>query len=383
MQWIKVGTNCTEAFPATDSNDYAELKKACKHMTGSTDGLKALFLRHGGLSSTIKFCGSAGSPPAPPPGKLRCPTGKMLDKFNPGKWCSGVACTETECCITPPTCADFTQNGDETGRDCGGSCDACPTCLDQKRNGDEDGKDCGGSCAACPRGASNRTDCHQHTADHDRSAYKSGLKVDGKPATCAMLKPYCCHSTHGAKVQGLCPETCLVCAGPGVCKDQCESGLYLGYYRAPGASTGQWVMYSKPGTGRTAQKCSAVKEYCSHSSHAATLSKRCQKTCGTCPTCSDGVHNGDEGGKDCGGSCPAVCPTCTDNKFNGDEVGWKDKNGTQFGDCGGSCPAVCPTCTDNKFNGDEVGWKDKNGTQFGDCGGSCSACPACSARVRV
>ena len=27
-----------------------------------------------------------------------------------------------------------------------------------------------------------------------------------------------------------------------------------------------------------------------------------------CPTCSDGVYNGDEGGVDCGGSCTKKCP---------------------------------------------------------------------------
>ncbi|KAA3628519.1 MAG: T9SS C-terminal target domain-containing protein [Bacteroidetes bacterium] len=45
------------------------------------------------------------------------------------------------------TCTDGTQNGDETGIDCGGSCpDACPTCDDGIQNGDETGVDCGGSC---------------------------------------------------------------------------------------------------------------------------------------------------------------------------------------------------------------------------------------------
>ena len=45
-------------------------------------------------------------------------------------------------------------------------------------------------------------------------------------------------------------------------------------------------------------------------------------------TCDDGLHNGDEGGVDCGGSCPD-CATCRDGVRNGDETG---------PDCGGSCP---------------------------------------------
>jgi uncharacterized protein YjdB len=44
------------------------------------------------------------------------------------------------------TCTDGIQNGDETGIDCGGSCQACPTCSDGIQNGNETGIDCGGSC---------------------------------------------------------------------------------------------------------------------------------------------------------------------------------------------------------------------------------------------
>ncbi len=51
-----------------------------------------------------------------------------------------------------PSCTDGIQNGDETGIDCGGSCDPCtidPTCNDGIQNGDETGIDCGGSCVPC------------------------------------------------------------------------------------------------------------------------------------------------------------------------------------------------------------------------------------------
>ena len=49
-----------------------------------------------------------------------------------------------------PSCTDGTQNGDETGVDCGGSCPACPTCSDGIQNQGETGVDCGGPCDACP-----------------------------------------------------------------------------------------------------------------------------------------------------------------------------------------------------------------------------------------
>jgi len=103
-----------------------------------------------------------------------------------------------------------------------------------------------------------------------------------------------------------------------------------------------------------------------------------------CPTCKDGIQNGDETGVDCGGSCPRACgarscirdencmpgeicvrETCAPNPQCSDGI----QNGTETGvDCGGGCVA-CPTCKDGIQNGDETGV---------DCGGSCPR--ACGAR---
>ena len=47
------------------------------------------------------------------------------------------------------SCTDGIQNGDETGIDCGGSCNPCPTCNDGVQNQGETGIDCGGPCAPC------------------------------------------------------------------------------------------------------------------------------------------------------------------------------------------------------------------------------------------
>ncbi len=55
------------------------------------------------------------------------------------------------------TCSDGIQNGDETGVDCGGSCNACPTCSDGIQNQDETGVDCGGSCVACLESETHKT----------------------------------------------------------------------------------------------------------------------------------------------------------------------------------------------------------------------------------
>ncbi|KAH8739746.1 gigantic extracellular protein [Cryptosporidium ryanae] len=52
---------------------------------------------------------------------------------------------------SPPTCDDGIQNGDESGIDCGGSCENhCRSCFDGVKNGDETGVDCGGTdCRPC------------------------------------------------------------------------------------------------------------------------------------------------------------------------------------------------------------------------------------------
>ena len=85
---------------------------------------------------------------------------------------------------------------------------------------------------------------------------------------------------------------------------------------------------------------------------------------GRAATCDDGVRNGGETGRDCGGPncepCVVIPPTCDDGRRNGNETGV---------DCGGPdcepCAVVTPTCSDGVRNGDETGV---------DCGGSCAPC---------
>ncbi len=55
--------------------------------------------------------------------------------------------------------------------------------------------------------------------------------------------------------------------------------------------------------------------------------------CVGCPTCSDGIQNGNETEVDCGGPDCQACPTCNDGIQNGDEVGV---------DCGGPDCSACP-----------------------------------------
>lgn len=98
-----------------------------------------------------------------------CPTGSVCAKDSD---CVTLNCVNGVCSL--PTCSDGSQNGGETGIDCGAAtCGPCPdgqgchahgdclskvcmggacvapTCIDGVQNGDESGVDCGGPCVAC------------------------------------------------------------------------------------------------------------------------------------------------------------------------------------------------------------------------------------------
>ncbi len=94
--------------------------------------------------------------------------------------CPSLVCTGGKC--GPASCGDGKKNGNETGKDCGGSCGKCPAgegcksaadcttrscdgtvclapaCTDLVQNGDETAQDCGGlTCPGCDIGLA----CHK------------------------------------------------------------------------------------------------------------------------------------------------------------------------------------------------------------------------------
>ncbi len=84
-----------------------------------------------------------------------------------------------------PSCNDGIQNGDETGIDCGGSCQPCqttPTCNDGIQNGNETGVDCGGSCAPCTTGGDVTTKIEAETGSLTGQAqyYNDGAASSGQ-----------------------------------------------------------------------------------------------------------------------------------------------------------------------------------------------------------
>ena len=160
---------------------------------------------------------------------------------------------------TTPSCNDGIQNGDETGIDCGGSCNKCTgtetqtpdikpaqkNCSDDAKNGDETDVDCGGSCDRC----ANEMHCEQN------SDCLSDNCVGG---TCEPKSPLCVDG----ELSG--DETDIDCGGS--C-GKCANGMHC----------------------RSDEDCSG---FCDGD---------------ICISCNDGLLNGDETDTDCGGRCGATC----------------------------------------------------------------------------
>lgn len=265
-----------------------------------------------------------------------------------------------------PSCADSTQNGNESDVDCGGSCAACGAGKNCAAPGDCESQVCtAGTCvaAACDDGVKNgsetTTDCGGGCPCDVGSPCAAGGDCKSKVCTNLLCAPPNCTDlqTNGQ-------ETDVDCGGPA---------------------------------------CPACADLKACNAAADCTSKVCTSSVCQAPTCTDVATNGDETDVDCGGTCPAcadakackvkqdcvslICDSlkcvpasCADAELNGDET---DLN------CGGlvctSCddlkkcklPADCksgvctsgvcqvPTCSDQVKNASETDV---------DCGNGCPAC---------
>jgi hypothetical protein len=186
-------------------------------------------------------------------------------------------------CVPQPApvelCSDGTQDGDETGLDCGGSCDACQSCT-----ADTD----------CPAGVCIQDSC-----------------VD--------------------------PGTHTACTSDADCIGQtCQQGICIGAnidFCTDGIQDNGETDVDCGGSCNACQTCTDA--------YSCDASQQCSSAGNCVPlpraSCFDGIINGDETGVDCGGATCAPCAasggiTCNDGVLNGDE---------QDVDCGGSCPVSC------------------------------------------
>ncbi len=233
-------------------------------------------------------------------------------------------------CPDCPTCNDGSQNGDETGVDCGGAiCFPCPGCTDGVQNGDETGIDCGGSvCGACSVCEATGYDAAEMTpstggqvgdgwnlwsngmlsVDHDFVAGEAIVTVSARGEFAGGEWPNMVLSLDGIPIESV--EVASSSLNDYVFQFQASAGVQqLGveftndYYQSPDdrnlivahveidCAGPPPDPFCGDGTCDPAETCST-----------------CAMDCGVCPTCNDQQQNGNETGVDCGGSCPA-CPT--------------------------------------------------------------------------
>ena len=239
--------------------------------------------------------------------------------------------------VTPATCDDGIQNGDETGVDCGGA--DCAPCT------------CDGVDVTVTVNFDNYPEeTSWEISSGNTTVFNGGTypnAPDGSTSSFSQCLADGCYTftMSDSYGDGLC---CSYGTGSYTVSDESDNIL------ASGASFGgsESTDFCVTSVGGPEPTCEDGEQ------NGDETGVDCGGAdCPACATCDDGIQNGTETGVDCGGSC-AACATCDDGIQNGTETGV---------DCGGSCTA-CATCDDGIQNGTETGV---------DCGGSCTACATC------
>jgi len=335
--------------------------------------------------------------------------------------------------VTPATCDDGIQNGDETGVDCGGA-DCAPCTCDGVEvtvtvNFDNYPEETsweissgnttvfnGGTYPNAPDGSTSSFSqcladgCYTFTMS---DSYGDGLCCSYGTGSYTVSDESDNILASGASFGGSeSTDFCVTSVGgpEPTCEDGeqngDETGVDCGGADCPACATCDDGIQNGTETGvDCGGSCTACATCDDGIQNGTETGVDCGGSCAACATCDDGIQNGTETGVDCGGSCTA-CVTCDDGIQNGTETGVDCggscaacatcddgiQNGTETGvDCGGSC-AACVTCDDGIQNGTETGVDCggsctacatcddgiQNGTETGvDCGGSCTACATC------
>ncbi|MFM2152435.1 MAG: hypothetical protein RL199_870 [Pseudomonadota bacterium] len=307
-------------------------------------------------------------------GGVACsPCADKLKCSGPDDCLSGVCSTNGQC--APPTCKDGIQNGQETAIDCGGakcgkcvagvmvpSADSClsgvrsedlgicldPTCFDGRKNGTETDVDCGGGyCAACAdtRGCAAASDCANgvcpialkkcaapSNADRVRNGDETDVDCGGSSGKACALRKAC-----RVKVDCVAGSECAngqcapaECANGVLDKPKGEVDVDCGGPCGPCA------------TGKLCTTPTGCRSgICAKATPAATT-----KTCAA-PSGSDGLLNGNETAKDCGGTnapgCAYALPCLVDRDCASDMVCLGGR--CNFGACGNSSRSEgAPSC---------------------------------------
>jgi hypothetical protein len=235
-------------------------------------------------------------------------------------------------------CSDHQQDGNETDVDCGGG-GACATCAT--------GKKClvDGDCATSACDGVSHLCVASQCSDHQKDGAETDVDCGGACPTCAAGK-HC--GVNGDCASNICASG--TCAAMASCSDTVMDGTETDV--DCGGLCGPTC------------KDTAPQQHCA--GNADCLNHVC--TGGLCqpPSCFDGVTNGTETDKDCGGSCDASGARC------GSGLHCLVGNDCASRVCSGvTCQA--PSCVDAVQNGNESDV---------DCGGTCLGC-ALGLRCRI
>jgi hypothetical protein len=273
----------------------------------SNDGDEAAFLELDQFSSAgFGPCGANPCTTGTCDPVAGCSTDPVADGTACGTASSAGTCDTGVCA----TCNDGAQNQDETGIDCGGSCDACPTCHDNKQNQGEAGIDCGGPCQPCIASC----------IDGIQNGDETGRDCGGSCAATCPGGPLCApngqftrqyHYTAGDTLKQRALKACqqrfgndlvAFCSAP-------VSGAFSGSILNGPVVNGAWTYDGAPSAAilGPGNNYFAAGRY-SSSNPWIVGGPSFDGAAVTCATCSDGVQNGNEEGIDCGGTCFPCTP---------------------------------------------------------------------------
>ena len=270
---------------------------------------------------------AAGAPCAAPGGGKRCDgTGKCVECIEisdcaPGTECVGMSCV-------PSLCTDGTNDGSETGIDCGG--DACPACgIGEACLGNSDclSKACDSASSSCVASA---------CSDNQEDASETDVDCGGSCPPCAI----------GAKCEegADCASSACDALSHTCVADACND------HQTDGVETDVDCGGAVCGPCAVMKNCDAGSDCVSHSCDAPS------HTCVPNP-CADNLKDGSESDVDCGG---AVCPGCANAK-----ACFADKDCVSNVCDAGTHECIANSCDDHLLDGNETAV---------DCGGICPPC---------